>query len=263
LGVRVSKSRVFNNGLSQRFVLAPTLFNIYIHDPISKKFVYVDDICIATQCKDNEIIEHTIEEDLNVLENYFKMWRLKPNPSKIAISLIHFNNRTANQELKVNFCGHQIKHDKFPVYLGIILGRTLTYKNHTENTASKLKTRTALISKLAGTTWEANTQVLRISTLALLYSVAEYCSPIWEGSTHCRLIDIELRIGLRKITETVKSTKLQWLPVLANIEPAHIRRQNSVLLITDKIHNPVLPIHEDGIAMPKPSPTNLFLQDYK
>jgi len=89
--------------------------------------------------------------------------------------------------------------------------------------------------------------------MALLYSIAEYCSPVWEGSTHCRLIDIELRKGLRIITGTVKSTKVQWLSVLANIEPLHIRRQNTVLRIAYKLQNNLvlLPIHEYGVAVPR------------
>lgn len=127
LGNRVSKSRVLNNGLPQGSVLASTLFNIYTHDlpsTLYNKFVYADDICIATQSKETVILEQTSEEDLNVLENYFKRWRLKPNPSKTAVSMFHLNNRAANQEFTVNFCGHRIKHDKFPVFLGITLDRT-------------------------------------------------------------------------------------------------------------------------------------------
>lgn len=151
------------------------------------------------------------------------MWGLKPNPSKNAVYLFHLNNRVANQEVTVNFCCHWIKHNKFPVSLGITFVRTLTYKHHLEKTASKLNR----------ITWEAHTQVLRTSTLALLYSVADYCSPVWEGSSHCKLIDTELRKSLQINTGTVKFTKVQWLPVLANIEPPHIRRQNSVFQIAE------------------------------
>lgn len=91
---------------------------------------------------------------------------------------------------------YRIKHNKTPVYLGIILDRILTQQHHLDKTASKLKTRTEIISKLARTTWGANTQILRTLTITLLYSVAEYCSLVWEGNIHCRLIDVELRKSL-------------------------------------------------------------------
>ncbi|VVC44762.1 Hypothetical protein CINCED_3A019066 [Cinara cedri] len=132
-----------------------------------------------------------------------KMWRLKPNPLKTALSLFHINNRAANVKLTVRFFGHRIKLDKVSVYLGVTLDRTLTYKHRLEKIASKLKTRTTLISKLTGTTWE----------------------PILRSS---------------------------WLPVLANTGPPHMRRQNIVLRIADKIKNKAeLPIHEDEVVTPR------------
>jgi len=88
--------------------------------------------------------------------------------------------------------------------------------------------------------------------MAFVYSVAEYCAPIWEGSHHCNLIDVKLRKTMRIISGTVKSTPTQWLPVLANIEPSHIRRQNAVLRIAEKIAcNTNLPIHEYRFQNPR------------
>ncbi|VVC31762.1 Hypothetical protein CINCED_3A021124 [Cinara cedri] len=88
--------------------------------------------------------------------------------------------------------------------------------------------------------------------MALLFSVAEYCSSVWEESTNCRLADIKLRKGLRINTGIVNSTKIQWLPVLANIYPSHIRQQNTVLRVMNKIqNNAALPIHEDGVTTPR------------
>ena len=46
-------------------------------------------------------------------------------------------------------------------------------------TAGKLKNRNNLLMKLAGSTWSASANTLRSSALALCYSAAEYCAPVW------------------------------------------------------------------------------------
>ena len=70
--------------------------------------------------------------------------------------------------------------------------------------------------KLAGSSWAA---------LALCYSVAEYCCPVWQRSTHDSLVDSQLHSSMRLISGTVRSTPLPWLPVLTNIEPPALRRR--------------------------------------
>ena len=79
------------------------------------------------------------------------------------------------------------------------------------------------------TTVNANT--LRLSALALCYSVAEYCCPVWQRSTHVSLVDAQLHSSMRLISGTVQSTALPWLPVLTNIEPPVLWRRAA----TDKL----------------------------
>ncbi|KAL4119420.1 hypothetical protein QTP88_012229 [Uroleucon formosanum] len=164
------------------------------------------------------------------------------------ITTFHLKNREANKEISVHFCGEKIKNEKTPVYLGITLNRRLSFKTHLLKVSAKFKTRIGLINKLAGITWGAATHTLRTSSLALTYSVAEYCASVWAGSAHTEVVDIQLRKVLRTISGTVLSTKEQWLPYLASIEPPHIRRQNSEL-----------PIHEDGIINPRLKSRKSFL----
>jgi len=171
-------------------------------------FSYADDICIGTQDKKFENIERTLTSDLLRLEHYFQKWKLRPNPHK-TITTFHLNNRETNKEISVHFCGEKIKNEKTPVYLSITLDRTLSFKTHLHKVSAKLKTRIGLISKLAGTTWGAATHTLRTSFLALAYSVAEYCAPVWAGSAHTEVVDIQLRNVLRTISGTVLSTKKQ------------------------------------------------------
>ena len=65
----------------------------------------------------------------------------------------------------------------------------------------------------------ANTNTLRSSALELCYSVAEYCCPVWQRSTHVSLVDAQLHSSMRLISSSNRSTPLPWLPVLTNIEP--------------------------------------------
>jgi len=75
---------------------------------------------------------------------------------------------------------------------------------------------------LARTGWGADAKTLRIAALGLVYNTVEYGSQVWCNSSHVKKIDTQLNSVMRIISGTIKSTPLQWLPVLANIKPSHI-----------------------------------------
>ena len=74
-----------------------------------------------------------------------------------------------------------------------------------------------LLMKLAGSTWGASANTLRSSALALCYSAAEYCTPVWSCSAHTSQVDVQLNSTMRLISGTStpgnRSTPLPWLPV--------------------------------------------------
>lgn len=67
---RFSKTKFLNNGLPQGSVLAPLLFNLYVHDmpeTISRKFGYADDNALSAQHKEPRYIEQILNVDLATL----------------------------------------------------------------------------------------------------------------------------------------------------------------------------------------------------
>ncbi len=113
----------------------------------------------------------------------------KPNGSSISFSKASGLNMT-----------------QIPTYLSITLDRSLTYCDHMKKTAAKVSSRNNLLSKLAGTSWGARAQTLKTTALALCYSAAEYCAPVWSRSSHTRLVDVQLNTSMHIITGTLHST---------------------------------------------------------
>ena len=82
--------------------------------------------------------------------------------------------------------------------------------------------------------------------MALCWSVAEYCAPVWSRSSHTGLIDTRLNDSMRIITGSLRPTPLAWLPVLANIPPPTIRRESlAASFAASIVDREELPLHVD------------------
>ena len=141
--------------------------------------------------------------------------------------------------------GKPIKFDSEPIYLGVTLDRSLSFGPHLKMVCEKVQKRVNLIRKLVGTGWGAGFRTLRTSTLALVFSAAEYAAPVWSHSTHVKYLDAVINVALRTISGAITSTPTVMLPVLAGIPPASIRRDCITLKYAEKSSEP-------GCLVPQP-----------
>jgi len=118
-----------------------------------------------------------MNKDLSTLHTYYHQNRLQLSKEKPVYALYHLNTRDVGRRLHISVDGKTIEFDPNPTYLGVKLDRSLTFKLHLTSLRQKVLSRYALVNRLAGTGWGASVSTLRTSSLALVYTTAEYCSP--------------------------------------------------------------------------------------
>ena len=121
---------------------------------------------------------------LNNLTPYYEENHLRANLSKTQVCAFHLRNHEVNRQLNITWPGTPLKNCPHPVYLGVTLDGSLSFKTHVENTKAKMTqventkakicARTKIISKLTGTTWGASPSTLRCTELVRLTSDHSY-----------------------------------------------------------------------------------------
>ena len=154
---------------------------------------------------------------------------MKLNHTKTVTAAFHLNNQEAKHEIKVYNNGRLLPFCPTPTYLGVKLDRSLTFRHYLVALRKKLSSRVTLLRRLVDSGWGAGAKTLRIATLSLVYSTAEYCVPVWCRSAHTRLIDSVLNDALRMVTGCLRPTPADHLSVLSGIQPAELRRMGATL----------------------------------
>ena len=160
-------------------VLAPLLFNIYKYDLPSMISRNADNLALLHSSGNWKDWEGTLNQDMSTLSAYLQTWRLKLSHIKTVTAAFHLNNREAKRELKVYNNGRLLPFCSTTTYLGVKLDRSLTFRHHLVALRTKLSSHVTLLRRLVGSVWGTGAnKTLRISTLSLVYSTAEYCAPV-------------------------------------------------------------------------------------
>ena len=69
----------------------------------------------------------------------------------------------------------------------------------------------------------------------LIYIIAKFCAPVWRNSCHSKLIDVKLNHNMHIISGIIKPTPICWLPVLCNIAPPELRRNQATATLLQSL----------------------------
>ena len=217
-----SQLRRLRNGVPQGSVLAPMLFNIYLHDlppTLAKKYGYADDLAILLSDKRWETIEEVLTGDMSTMSTYLKNWPLKLSVDHILL--------IPSQQPRGK-AGVQSHGGWQPAAVQGNTNLLWSEAPDLEKMSAKTTSRVSLIRhNLAGTTWGAPTHLHPGSGLL---PQRVLCTSLVQKPT--KKLDVALNNSLRTVSEFQRATPVNHhIPILSGIAPAALRRKAVVLAL--------------------------------
>jgi ribonuclease HI len=230
-----SRKKTLKQGVPQGGVLSPTLFLVFINDIVRdlprkvQGAIYADDLVLWCSEEHLTTANYRLQQALNILESWTKQWLVKINSRKTTYTVFSLSTKPQKANLHIN--GQTLLAEDNPTYLGVTFDKRMTWKNQTQKAESRAKVRLALMKKLAGTTWGADTKTLKRLYTGRVKPVLEYGMTAW-GTTAKSNFDRVSRVqnqAARIITGAMKSTPIQELESTTGLQSLEDRRDTKIL----------------------------------
>ena len=204
IGDELSDFKPINCGVPQGSVLGPLLFLLYINDIVSSsnilKFqLFADDTCIFYSNRNRDILESTLNTELNKVSDWLIVNKLSLNVSKSNALTFRAKNANDLPLLNLTINNEKIEEKTSAKYLGVLFDNKLTWKSQIDQISKKLIKNNALLAKLRHF---VSNDKLRTIYNALIQPHIDYGLVSWGAAADANLNKISLlqRKAIRIIT---------------------------------------------------------------
>ena len=172
---------------------------------------------------------HRIQNDINEVCSWTEGGALQFNTTKTVSTL--FTLSTAKEKVSLRLNNQPVPQVETPTFLGVTLDTHLTWKPDLGAVEAKA-TR-----KLAGTTWGANSNILKQVYTGAVRPVVDYASTTRDtaSKTNKRKLDRVQNMGLRIVLGAMRSTPIQQMEKTANLQPLECRREYKAAIQGEKL----------------------------
>ncbi|GFY13335.1 probable RNA-directed DNA polymerase from transposon X-element [Trichonephila clavipes] len=223
-----------NYGVPQGSLLGPLLFNIYINDmpthPQTSTNIYADDTVTLATYKNHNTITLALNNHLYLLQNFFDTWKIKINVDKTVAVLF---TRRKTQPTPPTLYSTQLQWSQSTKYLGLILDKKLTWKQHLTHKRDKFRKALRALYPLIGWNSELNMYNKILLYTAVLRPILTYGSPVWgyAADSNIKIIEVAQNSIIRNIVKADRYTKNSYIykdikTVPVTTPPCHFQPTN-------------------------------------
>ena len=213
------------DGVPQGSVLSPNLFLLYINDivntlpPRVTNSLHADDLTAWTSAEHTSTVTRVIQETINRVSSWADECCMEINCSKTQAKLFSLSNVKEKMILKLE--DMPVPQVDNPTFLGVTLDTLLTRKTHLEEVAARSVRKLGHLKKLAGTTWGADTNVLRRVYTGAVRPIMESATSSWATDSNANKSkrDNVRNVALRAIVGVMKTTPTKEMEKRGDLEP--------------------------------------------
>ena len=161
----LSKSVKMQEGVPQGGVISPTLFLLYITNITTvlprhvSNILHADDLAVWSASEYTTSSAYRIQEAVNKVEQWTNDWGLQISEVKTQATV--FSLSTSKEKVTIKLGDKTLPQVETPTFLGVKLDTRLSWEPHIQDMEKKGIKKLAVLKKLSGTHWGANSKILK------------------------------------------------------------------------------------------------------